>query len=153
MYAALSLQRTTPFPCLPSPLGCRFSETYVHKWTQRPLDWMAATSFNTETYTTPSQTNRRLGSRHPPQRHDFRKQQCSCGNMNTQRASAETHVKKGDPLIMPETDSTLWHDGVHRILVPFEWVGPWKVSTLMNPGLCFHVVINGRHFSERRTAV
>ena len=54
--------------------------------------------------------------------------------------------------MVQEADSTLWHEGVHRKLVHEKWAGPWKVSAVITPGLCYHVVLNGSQVRERWAA-
>ena len=49
--------------------------------------------------------------------------------------------KMGDLVMVQEADLTLWHEGVHRKLVHGKLTGPWRVSTIITPGSCYHVVL------------
>ena len=71
-------------------------------------------------------------------RHEIRQHKRSRRNAGIQNASAGTKVKRGDLVMVQVADSTLWHEGVHRKFVRENWTGPWKVSTIITSGLCYH---------------
>ena len=51
-----------------------------------------------------------------------------------------------------EADSTIRSDSIHQKLAPERWTGPWTVTAVITPGLCFRVVLNGRQERVRRAA-
>ena len=55
-------------------------------------------------------------------------------------------------MLVHESDSTLGNEGVHRKLVHEKWTGPWTVTAVITPGLCYQVVLNGRQIRERKTS-
>ena len=85
-------------------------------------------------------------------RHEIRQYQRSRRNVGIQRASAGTKVKRDDLVMVQEANSTLWHGRVHRKLVHVKWTGAWEFSAIITPGLCCHVVLNGRQVRETRAA-
>ena len=66
--------------------------------------------------------------------------------------SAGVKAKRGYLVLVHESDSTLGNEGVHRKLVHEKWTGPWTVTAVITPGLCYQVVLNGRQIRERRAA-
>ena len=54
--------------------------------------------------------------------------------------------------MVQESDATLSKEGVHPKLVHEKWTGPWKVASIVTPGLCYRVVLNGRQIREHRAS-
>ena len=84
--------------------------------------------------------------------HDLRQQDRSSRNSRLSRTSAGARVKQGDMVLVREADSTFRSDGVNQKLAPEIWTGPWTVTAVITPGLCFRVVLNGRQERVRRAA-
>ena len=57
------------------------------------------------------------------------------------RTSTGTRVKQGDLVLVKEPDSTLHNDCVHVKLTHDRWTGPWTVTAVITPGLCYRVTL------------
>ena len=73
-------------------------------------------------------------------------------NAGIRRTSTGTQVKQGDLVLMKEADSTLHNDCIHVKLTHDRWTGPWTVTAVITPGLCYHVTLQGRRERVRQAA-
>ena len=159
MQPALWLQRTTPLPRLqgnPTPFKLLFGRD-VHSQIDEVTPELETSDFLQHGGLPNFFADRKEAWREVTRerdvllkRRELRQHQRSRSNADIQRASAKP--RKGDLVMVQEADSTLWHEGVHRKLVHEKWAGPWKVSAVITPGLCYHVVLNGSQVRERWAA-
>ena len=61
-------------------------------------------------------------------------------------------MKQGELVIVKEADSALHNNCVHVKLNHERWTGPWTVTAVMTPGLCYSVTLPGRRERVRRAA-
>ena len=61
-------------------------------------------------------------------------------------------MKQGDLVLVKEADSALHNDCVHVKLTHDRWTGPWTVTAVITPGLCYRVTLQGRRERVRRAA-
>ena len=61
-------------------------------------------------------------------------------------------MKQGDLGLVKEADSALHNDCVHVKLTHDRWTGPWTVTAVITPGLCYRVSLEGRRERVRRAA-
>ena len=73
-------------------------------------------------------------------------------NAGIRRTSTGTRVKPGDLVLVKEADSALYNDCVHTKLTHDRWTGPWTVTVVITPGLCYRVTPQGRRERVRRAA-
>ena len=55
-------------------------------------------------------------------------------------------------MLVKEADSALHNDCVHTKLTHDRWTGPWTVTAVITPGLCYRVTLQGRRERVRRAA-
>ena len=55
----------------------------------------------------------------------------------------------GDKVLVRESSSTLYHDGVHPKLPPGHFTGPWSVERVVREGLSFIARLHGRKVRQR----
>ena len=58
----------------------------------------------------------------------------------------------GDKVLVRESFSTLYHNGIHPKLAHDHFTGPWKVVNVVTAGLSFMVRLQGRHERQRTVA-
>ena len=85
-------------------------------------------------------------------RHEQRRLRQEHHDARIRRTSTGTRVKQGDLVLVKEADSTLHNDCVHVKLTHDRWTGPWTVTTVITPGLCYRVTLQGRWERVRRAA-
>ena len=85
-------------------------------------------------------------------RHEQRRIRREHHNAGIRRISTGTRVKQGDLVLVKEADSALHNDCVHVKLTHDRWTGPWTVTTVITPGLCYRVTLQGRRERVRRAA-
>ena len=85
-------------------------------------------------------------------RHERRHLRREHENAGIRRTSTGTRVKQGDLVFVKEADSALHNDCVHVKLTHDRWTGPWTVTTVISPGLCYRVTLQGRRERVRRAA-
>ena len=61
-------------------------------------------------------------------------------------------MKQGALVLVKEADFALHNDCVHVILTHDRWTGPWTVTAVITPGLCYRVTLQGRRERVRRAA-
>ena len=61
-------------------------------------------------------------------------------------------MKEGDLVLVKEADSALRNDRVHTKLIHDRWTGPWTVTAVITPELCYRVTLQGRRERVRRAA-
>ena len=61
-------------------------------------------------------------------------------------------MKQGELVLVKEADSALHNDCVHVKLTHERWTGPWTVTAVITPGLCYRVTLQGRRERVRRAA-
>ena len=61
-------------------------------------------------------------------------------------------MKPSDLLLVKEANSALYNDCIHTKLTHGRWTGPWTVTTVITPGLCNRVTLQGRRERVRRAA-
>ena len=54
--------------------------------------------------------------------------------------------------MVKEADPALHNDCVHVKLTHERWIGPWTVTAVITPGLCYRVTVQGRRERVRRVA-
>ena len=86
------------------------------------------------------------------QRHEQRRRRREHQNVGIRRTSTGTRVKPGDLVLVKEADSALHNDYVHTKLTHDRWTGPWTVTAVITPGLCYRVTLQGRRERVRRAA-
>ena len=86
------------------------------------------------------------------QRHEQRRRRREDQNAGIRRTSTGTRVQPGDLVLVKEADSALHNDCVHTKLTHDRWTGPWTVTAVITPGLCYRVTLQGRRERVRRTA-
>ena len=85
-------------------------------------------------------------------RHEQRRLRREHQNAGIRRTSTGTRVKPGDLILVKEADSALYNDCVHTRLTHDRWTGPWTVTAVITPGLCYRVTLQGRRERVRRAA-
>ena len=73
-------------------------------------------------------------------------------NAGIRRTSTKIRVKQGDMGLSKETNSTLHNDCVHVNVTHDRWTGPWTVTAVITPGLCYRDTLHGRLEIVRRVA-
>ena len=86
------------------------------------------------------------------QREEQRRLQREHHNAGVSRTSAGTRVKQGDLVLVKEADSALHNDCVYVKLTLDRWTGPWTVTAVITPGLCYRATLQGRRERVRRAA-
>ena len=142
---------TVPLPTLgcqtrPPPFACYSAEIAVPKWTP-PL--LAPTTRPRTDYTISSPTRVTKDLQH---RHEQRRRRREHHNARIRRTSTGTRVKPGDLVLVKEPDSALHNDCAQTKLTHDWWTGPWTVTAVMTPGLCYRVTHQGRRERVRRAA-
>ena len=61
-------------------------------------------------------------------------------------------MKQGDLVLVKEADSALQNDCVHVKLTHDRWTGPWTVTAVITPRLCYRVTLEGGRERVRRAA-
>ena len=90
--------------------------------------------------------------KHLQHHHEQRRLRREHHNAGIRRTSTGTQVKQGDLVLVKKVDSALHNDCVHVKLTHDRWTGPWTVTTVITPGLCYHVTLQGRWERVRRAA-
>ena len=85
-------------------------------------------------------------------RHEQRRLRREHQNAGIRRTSTGTRVKPGDLVLVKEAGSALNNDCVHTKLTHDLWTGPWTVTAVITPGLCYRVTLQGRRERVRRAA-
>ena len=85
-------------------------------------------------------------------RHKQRRLRREHHNAGISRTSTGTRVKQGDLVLVKEADSALHNDCAHVKLTHDRWTGPWTVTAVITPGLCYCVTLQGRRERVRRAA-
>ena len=85
-------------------------------------------------------------------RHEQRRLRREGHNAEISRTSTGTRVKQGDLVLVKETDSALHNDCIHVKLTHDRWTGPWTVTAVILPGLCYRVTLQGRRERVQRAA-
>ena len=70
-------------------------------------------------------------------------------NEQISRTSPGARAQVGDKVLVKESASTLYRDGVHPKLAHDHFTGPWKVVNVVRAGLSFTVRLHGRHVRQR----
>ena len=84
--------------------------------------------------------------------HEQRRLRREHQNAGIRRTSTGTRVKQGDLVLVKEADSALHNDCVHVKLTHDRWTGPWTVTAVITPGLCYRVTLQGRRERVRCAA-
>ena len=61
-------------------------------------------------------------------------------------------MNQGELVKVKEADLALHNDCVHVKLTHERWTGPWTVTAVTTPGLCYRVTLQGRRDRVRRAA-
>ena len=83
-------------------------------------------------------------------RHEQRRLRGAHHNAGIRRTSTGTRVKQGDLVLAKEAASALHNDCVHVKLTHDRRTGPWPVTAVITPGLCYLVTLQGRRERVRR---
>ena len=83
-------------------------------------------------------------------RHEQRRLRRERQNAGIRRACTGIRVKKEDLVSVKETDSTLHKDCARVKLTHDRWTGPWTITAVITPGLCYPVTLQGRRERVRR---
>lgn len=73
-------------------------------------------------------------------------------NAQISRTSPGAKAIVGDKVLVRESASTLYRDGVHPKLAHDHFTGPWVVVNVVRVGLSFTVRLHGRHVRQRTVA-
>ena len=73
-------------------------------------------------------------------------------NAEIRRTSTGTRLKQGDLVLVKEAGSAPHNDCVHVKLTHERWTGPWTVTAVITPGLCYRVALQGRREKVWRAA-
>ena len=84
--------------------------------------------------------------------HEQRRLRREPHNAGIRRTSTGTRVKQGDLVLVKEADFALHNDCVEVKLTHDRWTGPWTVTAVITPGLCYRVTLQGRRERVRRAA-
>ena len=157
MQPALCLHRTTPDPRLPgkdTPFLLLFGSDYRTQ--------MNATSPNPDAEgmiglhkLIPDKSKNlqvqevRKDLQHRHEQRWLRREHLDVG---IRRTSTGTRLKQGDLVSVKEAGFVLHNDCVHVNLTHDRWTGPWTVTAVMTPGLCYCVTLQGRREGVRRAA-
>ena len=74
-------------------------------------------------------------------RHEQRHRRRERENARIRRTSTGTRTKPGDLVLVKESGSALYNDCVHPKLTHDRWTGPWTVTAVITPGLCYRVTL------------
>ena len=85
-------------------------------------------------------------------RHKQRRLRREHHNAGIRRTSTGTPVKQGDLVLVKEADSALQNECFHVKLTHDRWTGPWTLTAVITPGLCYRVTLQGRRERVRRAA-
>ena len=85
-------------------------------------------------------------------RHDQTRLRRERQTAGIRRTSTGTRVKQEDLVLGKEADSALHSNCVHAKLNHDRRTGPWTVTAVITPGLCFRVIFQGRRERVRRAA-
>ena len=85
-------------------------------------------------------------------RHEQRHRRRERENARIRRTSTGTRTKLGDLVLVKESGAALYNDCVHPKLTHDRWTGPWTVTAVITPGLCYRVTLHGRRERVRRAA-
>ena len=77
-------------------------------------------------------------------RHEQRRLRREHQNAGIRCTSTGTRLKQGDLVLAKKADSALHNDCVHVKLTHERWTGPWTVTAVITPGLCYRVTLQGR---------
>ena len=83
-------------------------------------------------------------------RHEQRRIRREQQNAGIRRTSTGTRLKQGDLVLVKDADSALHNNCVHVKLTHERWTGPWIVTSVITPGLCYRVTLQGRRERVRR---
>ena len=158
MQPALWLHRTTPDPRLPNKatpfclLFGRDCRTQMDATSPSPDNENTDGLHNliadkSENLRQVQEVRKDLQHRHQ-QRHLRREHQ----NAGIKCTSTGTQVKPSDLVLVNEADSALHNGCVHTKLTHGRWTGPWTVTAVITPGLCYRVTLQGRRERVRQAA-
>ena len=85
-------------------------------------------------------------------RHEQRRLRREHHNTGISRTSTGTRVKQGNLVLVKEAGSALHNDCVRVKLIHDQWTGPWTVTAVITPELCYRVTLQGRREIVRRAA-
>ena len=85
-------------------------------------------------------------------RHEQRRCRGVHQNAGIRRTSTGTRVKPSDLVLVKEADSALHNECVHTKPTHDRWTGPWTVTVVITPGLCYRGTLQGRRERVRREA-
>ena len=85
-------------------------------------------------------------------RHEQRRLRREHQNAGIRRTSTGARVKQDDLVLVKQADSALHNDCAHVKLTHGRWTGPWTVTSVITPGLCYRVIFQGRWERVRRAA-
>ena len=83
-------------------------------------------------------------------RHEQRRLRRKHHNAGINRTSTGTRVKQSDLVLVKKADSALHNDCVRVKLTLNRWTGPWTNTTVITPGPCYRVTLQGRRERVRR---
>ena len=91
--------------------------------------------------------------RNNPQ-HGYEQRRLRRKNQNAaiRRTSTGTRVKQGDFVLVKKADSALHNAYAHVKLNHNRWTGPWTITGVITPELCYRVTLEGRRERVRRAA-
>ena len=86
-------------------------------------------------------------------RHEQRRLRREHHNAGIRRTFTGTRMKQGDLVLVKEADFALHNDCVYVKLTHDRWAGPWTVTAVITPGMCYRITLQGRRKRVRRAAV
>ena len=155
---ALWLHRTTPDPQLPgkaTPLRLLFGRdcrTQIDATSPSPDNEGMVGLHNLAADQSESLRLIRALRKDLQNRHEQRHRRRERENARIIRTSTGTRTKPGDLVLVKESGSALYNDCVHPKLTHDRWTGPWTVTAVITPGLCYRVTLQGRRERVRRAA-
>ena len=141
---ALGLHRTTPDPRLPgkaTPFLLLSGRAQMDATSPRPD---ADKSENLR------QVHKHYRDLH--HHHEQRRLRLEHQNAGIRRISTGTRLKQGELVLVKEVDSALHNGWVQVKLTHERWTGPWTVTAVIPPGLCYRVTLQGRRERVRCAA-
>ena len=70
--------------------------------------------------------------------------------MAIQRSSSGEQTQVGNRVLVKEAASKLGRDGIHAKLAHEHWTGPWRITSVEQPGLSYQATMRGRRIRGRR---
>ena len=65
------------------------------------------------------------------------------------RPSSDQQTRVGDRVLIKEAASKLRREGIHAKLSHQHWTGPWRITSIEQPGLSFQATMSGRRIRGR----